>query len=203
MTVISRRIIAPSLGKSDAALGLAKQLVEQAQQAGVKTRLCKVIMGVDAGQLEMFARFENFQAGTTGFLKMAGSAPVASARAQLESGAVDSISGPYVYRTVFGEPTQQPVMVQRQYQVSRANLQAAIALLPEARAAFGPNTGMSATIPVFAPEMDRLVITYYMNSLEDLGKTLDENAMSPAFQAVVVKAAQYGTLMSARVLVVV
>lgn len=200
MAVISRRVIVPSLGKAEAAVAQAKNYAAQALQAGTKTRLLKVIMGEDAGNIEMFVRFSDFKDGISGFKAIAGSPPVAAARAQLESSGIESMSGPYVYRTVFGEPTAQPILVQRLYQVSRANLQAAIALLPEAQAAFGAGTGMSAVVPVFAPEMDRLTITYYMNSLEDLGKELDENAMSPAFQNVVTKAAQYGTLLTARVL---
>lgn len=203
MTVISRRIIVPVQGKAEAALKEAKSYVEQAGQAGVKTRLLKVIMGADAGNLEMFVRFENFQDGISGFQKIASSAGVSSARVHLEGANVQSITGPYVYRTVFGEPTAQPILVQRQYQVSRANLQAAIAMLPDAKAAFSATTGMSAVVPVFAPEMDVLAINYYMDSLNDLGKELDENAMSPAFQNVVAKAAQIGKLTSARVLMVV
>lgn len=203
MSVISRRIIVPNLGKSDAAIAQAKALAEQVVQAGTKTRLLKVLMGADAGNIEMFMRFENFQEGVTGFQALAASAGVNNARAQLEGAHVQSISGPYVYRTVFGEPTTQPILVQRQYQISRANLQAAIALLPEAKAVFSAGTGMTAVIPVFAPEMDRLVITYYMDSLQDLGKELDHHAMSPAFQNVVAKAAQLGTLTTGRVLAVV
>ena len=203
MTVISRRIIVPSLGKAEAALAQAKSLAEQAANAGTKTRIFKVIMGEDVGNIEMFVRFENFQEGIAGFQTLAASAAVNSARSQLEGGNVQSISGPYVYRTVFGEPTAQSVLVQRQYQLSRANLQAAIAMLPDAKAAFSAGTGMTAVVPVFAPEMDRLVINYYMDSLHVLGKELDANAMSPAFQNVVAKAAQLGTLISGRVLAVV
>ena len=62
---------------------------------------------------------------------------------------------------------------------------------------------MTAVVPVFSPEMDRLIITYYMDSMAELGKELDESAMSPAFQTVVAKAAQLGTLMTGRVLAVV
>lgn len=203
MTVISRRIIVPVQGKAEAALAQAKSYAEQAGQAGVQTRLVKVIMGADAGNLEMFVRFENFQDGISGFQKIAASSGVSSTRAQLEGTNVQSISGPYVYRTVFGELTAQPILVQRQYQVSRANLQAAIAMLPDAKAAFSATTGMSAVVPVFAPEMDILAINYYMDSLNDLGQELDQSAMSPAFQNVVAKAAQIGKLTSARVLMVV
>jgi hypothetical protein len=203
MAVISRRIIVPAQGKSDAALAQAKSFAEQTTQAGTQTRLLKVIMGADAGNIEMFVRFENFQQGISGFQSLAASAGVNSARAQLEGANVQSISGPYVYRSVFSEPTAQPVLVQRQYQISRANLQAAIALLPEVKAVFSERTGMTAVVPVFSPEMDRLIITYYMDSMAELGKELDESAMSPAFQNVVAKAAQLGTLITGRVLAVV
>jgi hypothetical protein len=203
MAVISRRIIVPAQGKSDAALAQAKSFAEQTTQAGTQTRLLKVIMGADAGNIEMFVRFENFQQGISGFQSLAASAGVNSARAQLEGANVQSISGPYVYRSVFSEPTAQPVLVQRQYQISRANLQAAIALLPEVKAVFSERTGMTAVVPVFSPEMDRLIITYYMDSMAELGKELDESAMSPAFQNVVAKAAQLGTLITGRVMAVV
>ena len=203
MTVISRRIIVPAQGKAEAALAQAKSLAEQATHAGTKTRLFKVIMGADAGNLEMFVRFENFQDGIGGFQSLAASAGVNNARSQLEGANVQSITGPYVYRTVFGEPTAQPIIVQRQYQLSRANLQAAIAMLPDAKAAFSASTGMTAVVPVFAPEMDRLIINYYMNSMSDLGKELDDNAMSSAFQNVVSKAASIGNLVTGRVLAAV
>ena len=203
MTVISRRIIVPVQGKTEAATAQAKALAEQAAQAGTKTRLFKVIMGADAGNLEMFVRFENFQDGIGGFQSLAASAGVNNARSQLEGANVQSITGPYVYRTVFGEPTAQPIIVQRQYQLSRANLQAAIAMLPDAKAAFSASTGMTAVVPVFAPEMDRLIINYYMNSMSDLGKELDDNAMSSAFQNVVSKAASIGNLVTGRVLAAV
>lgn len=203
MTVISRRIIVPAKGKTEAAIAQAKALTEQTFQAGTKARLFKVIMGADAGNLEMFVRFENFQDGVAGFQSLAASAGVNNARSQLEGSNVESITGPYVYRTVFGEPTAQPILVQRQYQLSRANLQAAIALMPEVKATFSESTGMTAVVPVFSPEMDRLIINYYMNSLSDLGHELDTSAMSPAFQNVVAKAASLGNLIIARVLAAV
>jgi len=67
MAVISRRIIVPAQGKAEAALVQAKSLAEQANQAGTKTRLLKVIMGADAGNIEMFVRFEIFKMGLQAF----------------------------------------------------------------------------------------------------------------------------------------
>ena len=202
MTIISRRIIVPAHGKTDQATAHAKALAEQMNQLGTKSRLLKVIMGADVGNLEIYARYDNFTSGVDSFQSLGASEKIKSARSHLDNGEIATMTGPHVYRIVYGEPTAQPILVQRMYQVSRANLKAAMALLPEARNAFGSNTGMSSAIPVFAPEMDRLVVNYYLNSLQDLGKVLDENAMSEAFQTVVTKAAQYGTLLTGRVLAV-
>ncbi|MFZ9894687.1 MAG: hypothetical protein ACO3EL_05635, partial [Burkholderiaceae bacterium] len=82
-------------------------------------------------------------------------------------------------------------------------LPAAIELLPEAKAAVGPDTAMTAAVPVFAPEMDHLIITYGVDDLDHLGVVMDEFAMAPAFQAVVGKAGALGTLIQARVLQVI
>jgi hypothetical protein len=203
MTVISRRIIVPNPGHSESATAKAKVLCDQMNQSGTKARLLKVIMGADVGNLEIYARYNNFTDGVESFKSLASAPQIKVARNDLDNGSIATMIGPSVYRTVFGEPTAQPILVQRQYQVSRANLKSALSLLPEAKSAFGPDTGMAAAVPVFASEMDRLVINYYLNSIEDLGKALDVHAMSEAFQTVVAKAAQYGTLVSGRVLAVV
>ena len=110
------------------------------------------------------------------------------------------MEGPYVYRTVFRETSKLPVLLQREYQVARQNLPEALKLLPEAYDATDKQP-MTAVIPVFAPQMDRLVIVYYAESLEAMGRNLDRYGMSEAFQAVVQKAAQHGQLLAGRVLV--
>ncbi|MFZ9466325.1 MAG: hypothetical protein ACO3AS_09245, partial [Burkholderiaceae bacterium] len=60
-----------------------------------------------------------------------------------------------------------------------------------------------AAVPVFAPEMDHLIVTYAVNDLNQLGEVMDEFAMAPAFQAVVAKAGAIGSLLQARVLQVI
>jgi hypothetical protein len=200
MTVISRRIIAPQPGAADLAAEQARKMCELMNQAGAKARAMKVIMGADAGTIEVFGRYENFTTGAHSLGALSKSPEVLAIRAHLEVGLACDVTGPYVYRTVFGELTTQPIVVQRMYQVSRTNLKAAVALLPEAKAAFPDSVGMAATIPVFSPEMDRLVVSYYVDSLDHLGKVLDEQVKSEAYQAVLVKAAQIGDLMAVRAL---
>ena len=60
---------------------------------------------------------------------------------------------------------------------------------------------MIGVVPVIADDMARLMIGYYANSLADLGDMIDRVGMSDAFQAITMRAAEFGTLMRARVLV--
>jgi hypothetical protein len=47
--------------------------------------------------------------------------------------------------------------------------------------------------------MDRLVVGYYSESIEHMGRNIDQYGVSEAFQAVVQKASRFGTIVSARV----
>jgi hypothetical protein len=160
-------------------------------------------MGADTGNIEIFARYADFTAGTRSFMAASKDVDAIELAKERESNPAGEVLGPYVYRTVFGEITAQPVLVQRMYQISRQYLKDALALLPEARAAFDDSVGMSAVVPVFDPQMDRLIISYYANSIEHLGTILDTQAMTEAFQSVATKASMFGNLTSARVLTVI
>jgi hypothetical protein len=203
MFVISRRILIPHLGKEATVLDRARRHVAAMNRLGAQARALKVIMGADAGQIEVFARYNDFKHGIGAFQSFGGDAELVSLRAEQAEHPAAEMHGPYVYRYIFGEPSAKPVLVQRAYRVSRDKLPAAIELLPEAKAAIGPNTGMTAAVPVFAPEMDHLIITYAVDDLNELGEVMDEFAMAPAFQAVASKAGSLGTLLQARVLQVI
>ena len=203
MTVIARRIVVPTVGKSELAVDVAKRGAAIFTKAGAVVRVVKVIMGADSGNIETFSRYVDFSAGTKSFIALSNDADNYALLKEREANPAGEVFGPYVYRTVFGEVSAQPVLVQRMYQIPRQNLKDALALLPEARAAFDASVGMSAVVPVFEPQMDRLIITYYANSIEHLGLILDTQAMSEAFQTVATKASKFGTLSSARVLMAI
>jgi hypothetical protein len=203
MAVIARRIVVPIVGKSELALERARRGAAIFTKAGAAVRVAKVIMGADTGNIEIFAKYADFSAGTKSFISASKDGDAIELAKEREANPSGELFGPYVYRTVFGEITAQPVLVQRMYQISRQHLKDALALLPEARAAFDDSVGMSAVVPVFDPQMDRLIISYYANSIEHLGTVLDTQAMSDAFQMVATKASKFGNLTSARVLTVV
>lgn len=202
MTIVSRRILVPLLGKSDLALERAKSMAEIMAAHGALVRVFRSVMGEDAGNIEIMARFSNFTEGSKVNAAIAMD-PKAQKLWQEREKNPAHVHGPYVYRMIFGEATPQPVIMRRLYQVERNHLKDAIAMLPEARAAIHKDTGMLAVIPSIAPDMNQLSIAYYADSLEQMGQNLDQYGMSEKFQAVVTKASQYGKLISSDVLVAV
>lgn len=203
MFVISRRILIPHVGKEATVIDRSRRHVAAMNRLGAQARVMKVIMGADAGNVEVFARYNDFKHGIGAFQSFGNDAELTSLRAEQAEHPVADVHGPYVYRYVFGEPSAKTVLVQRSYRVAREKMQLAIELLPEAKEAVGPNTFMTAAVPVFAPEMDHLIVTYAVNDLNQLGEVMDEFAMAPAFQAVVAKAGAIGSLLQARVLQVI
>lgn len=199
MTVVSRRVLVPLVGKAELALERAKRLGSILERLGAAVRTCRVVAGEDAGALEVLARFPDFSTASAVNVALQGDSEMQKLFKEREKEPSANFSGPYVYRSVFGEASRHPVLVQREYQVSRQNLPDLLKLLPEAHEAVG-RTPMLAVIPVFSPEMDRLLVTYYSESMQEMGRLLDTYAMSDAFQTVVQKASRYGQLVKARVI---
>jgi hypothetical protein len=198
MTVISRRTLVPLPGKSELALERAKRLSSIVARLGGVVRTVRVVAGGEAGSIEVLSRFQDFAAATKTNAALATDPEWLQLWKEREQNPAANVTGPYVYRSVWGEVSRLPVIIQREYQVARENLKDLVALLPEAHAAIGKQP-MVATIPVFAPQMDRLVVAYYSESIEQMGRIIDQFAMAEAFQAVVTKASRYGTLAGARV----
>jgi hypothetical protein len=199
MTVISRRTLVPLVGKSELALERAKRLAAIITKNGGLVRTARVVSGGDVGSIEVLARFQDFTSATKTNAALATDAEMLSLWQERERDPSANVTGPYVYRSVWGEVSRLPVIVQREYQVARQNLPNLLALLPDAHNAVAKQP-MLATIPVFAPQMDRMVVSYYSESIEHMGRNLDQYALSEAFQAVVQKAAQFGAIIGARVL---
>lgn len=199
MTVISRRTLVPLVGKSELALERSKRLGEIITRLGGVVRTARVVTGADVGSIEVLARFQDFASATKTNAALAADPEMLKLWQERERDPSATTTGPYVYRTAWGEVSRLPVILQREYQVTRLHLHELIALLPDVHNAVGKQP-MVAIVPVFAPQMDRLVVGYYSESIEHLGRNVDQYGMSEAFQAIVQKAARFGTLTSARVL---
>ena len=64
MSITSRRVVTPIVGKTELAIERSKRLVAILNRAGATARAARVAIGDGAGNLEVYARFANFSAGT-------------------------------------------------------------------------------------------------------------------------------------------
>ena len=151
MSITSRRVITPIVGKSELATERSKRLVAILNRAGAAARVARVALGDGAGNLEVYARFSSFSAGMQAMQAMAADPEFKAFNEEREKSPAATVSGPYVYRTVYGEATAQPVLLQRIYKLPRSNLKNMLALFPDVRALFDRSIGITGVIPVFSP----------------------------------------------------
>lgn len=199
MTVISRRTLAPFVGKEALALERFQKMAALLNKNGGNSRVTKVLYGHNAGEYHMFSAWPTFEKGTKTTAKMMKDKAVAKLFAERGANPAGDLAGPEVWRTVFGDPVKKAVILQREYDIDRAHLSNAIALLPEIQA-LAPKMPMMAAIPVFADDMSRLVVAYYYDSIEAFGKQVDAIGVSKEFQDIVARAHLYAKLTRARVL---
>ena len=199
MTVISKRVFRPLPGKGEVALSRIKRLGEALARAGGRVRLCAVAWGDGARDIHLYGVFPNMEAGGKAFSTLMADPEGAKLRAESETDPASVWEGPEVWRTVFGEPQPQfPIILQREYQIDRRNLKRAVEMLPEVQA-LRPDRPVLGIVPVVSSDMARLMVGYYGTSLADIGEGIDRVGLSEAFQAIVVRAAELGTLTRARV----
>jgi hypothetical protein len=201
MTVISRRAFRPLPGNAALAHSRIKRLSEVLAKVGGRVRVCTVAWGDGARDLHLYASFQNMETGAKAFATMIEDPEGVKLRTESETDPASDWDGPEVWRTVFGEPQPNyPVMLQREYRIDRRHLKDAVAMLPEVQA-LAPDRPVIGVIPVVSGDMGRLMVGYYASSLVDLGERIDRVGMSEAFQKIVTRAAEFGTLTKARAIV--
>jgi len=201
MTVISKRVFRPMGGKVGLAHERIKRLAGVLTRAGGRVRVAMVAWGDGARDIHMYGTFANMEAGGKAAEAMSADPDFAALRRESETDPASHWEGPEVWRTVFGEPQPGfPVMLQREYTIDRRRIANAVALLPEVQA-LRSDRPVIGVVPVISSDMARIMIGYYANSLVDLGEGIDRVGMSEAFQAIVLRAAEFGSLTKARVIV--
>ncbi len=201
MSVISLRRITPKIGQSELALERVRAMGGIMASNGARVRVGRGVGGEGAGDLHLYANLENFEALGKLTARMATDPSRAKLLHERELNPAGSIIGPEVYRTVYGEVAPEyPVVMQREYQIARANMAAAVEILPDIEVlSKDHDTKIMAAVPVIADDIGRLIVIYYFKSFEDLGVVIDSVGMSEAFQKIVIRANELGTLTKSRV----
>ena len=102
MTIISRRILTPILGKSDLVLKRAKSMQEIMTNHGAKARVARIVAGDLAGSIHLTASYENMEKGCNSFNEMSQDPVRVALMKEREANPGGHLIGPEVFRTIYG-----------------------------------------------------------------------------------------------------
>ena len=199
------RKITPIIGKTKLAVSRVKAMGEIVTRAGGRVRIGQVVAGEGAGSFHMYAAFDSFEAISKATLKIAADPARQKLVQERELNPGGELTGPEVYRTVYGDvAADYPIVMQREYHISRENLAEALNLLPEIeKLGKDHDYKLTAVVPVIADDLGRMAVLYYYKTMEELGLAIDQIGMSEQFQKIVAKASEIGTLSKSRVVSII
>ena len=205
MTVISARIIQPTIGKTAVALQRARDAADIMARHGAKVRVNKIAAGDGAGSIVVLSAYPDFATTARVFESYQKDPDFQKLLQERELDPAGTMVGPLVARTVYGDISwdDHPVTMHRLYKVEKAKLQDAISILPDIEKLSDDTSGVMAIVPTFGPDMDRLTVVYQFTSITAAGEQIDRIGMSEEFQKLVIKAHGAGTLVSARMVVAI
>ena len=205
MTVISARIIQPTIGKTAVALQRARDAADIMARHGAKVRVNKIAAGDGAGSIVVLSAYPDFATTARVFESYQKDPDFQKLLQERELDPAGTMVGPLVARTVYGDISwdDHPVTMHRIYMVEKAKLQDALSILPDIEKLSDDTSGVMAIVPTFGPDMDRLTVVYQFTSITAAGEQIDRIGMSEEFQKLVIKAHGAGTLVSARMVVAI
>ena len=205
MTVISARIIQPTIGKTAVALQRARDAADIMARHGAKVRVNKIAAGDGAGSIVVLSAYPDFATTARVFESYQKDPDFQKLLQERELDPAGTMVGPLVARTVYGDISwdDHPVTMHRLYKVEKAKLQDALSILPDIEKLSDDTSGVMAIVPTFGPDMDRLTVVYQFTSITAAGEQIDRIGMSEEFQKLVIKAHGAGTLVSARMVVAI
>ena len=199
---ISQRILHPHPGKSEMAIERVHRMAGILSRHGARTRIGRVTAGAGAGEIHLYAGFSTMAVGTAAAANMAKDAAYLELMADRESNPAGDVEGPNVARIVMGEPhASDRVRMQRTYSLSRDKLKPALELLVDFVDTIKDHpVNLMAAVPVLSDNMSALTVVYGFPDLRVFGEMVDTIGTSEAFQEMLVKASDLGTLRKARVI---
>jgi len=205
MTVISARIIQPTIGKTALSHQRARSAAGIMARHGAKVRINNIVAGDGAGSIVVLSAYPDFATTARVFESYQKDPDFQQLRQDRELNPAGTIVGPLVSRTVYGDISwdDHPVSMHRIYKVERSKLQDALSILPDVEKLLDDASGVVAIVPTFGPDMDRLTVVYQFTSITAAGEQIDRIGMSEEFQKIVIKAHDSGTLISTRMLVAI
>ena len=203
MSIVSRRIIKPHLGKTDLVMSRVSRFKDLAIEAGAKSRLGKFLGGELNGCLQLTNVYENMESATKSFESYSKNPKMIELMQEREADPAAEVIGPEIYLNVYGDVSpEHNVILLREYEVDRKSLPKAIEILSDVdEIVKKEDSKLLALRPIISDKMNSLYVIYYYSSLSSLGEIIDRVGMSESFQKLVGEASNHGTLVSSNIAV--
>ena len=205
MTVLAITLAKPHIGKRSETENRARQLAGIYATHGASVKVTSIVSGPNAGCLGVIRGYPDFQAASKALQTIATDPAHIDFWQQREANpSADIVVSRDIVRRVYGKGRwgTHPVSLIRQYNISRAKLADALKLLPEvSEIGVGSDVNVVGMVPVTGDNLSSLSVSYQFRSIDHMGEALDTVSASEAFQAIIAKAAELGTLRSAFMMV--
>ena len=205
MTVIAITLVSPHAGKRRATESRARQYAGILARHGASVKVTNIVSGPNTGCIGIIRGYADFRAASK-VLQAIGNDP-ANAEFQNEREAnptADIVVSRNIVRTVYGEGQWEthPVSLLRQYDLTRDKMAEALKILGEAsKLVAKADANIVGLVPFTGDNLSSLTASYQFRSLDHMGEALDTVGTTDAFQAIVAKASEVGTLRSAFMMV--
>ena len=203
MKIVSVRQMSPSAGKEM----LMEERIRRASgvmaRHGAASRIFKIQGGDSAGDYLLMNLLNSFSEASSTFQKMSADPELAKLFMERALNPAGDITGPDLFRTVYGAPPAKPspVLIGRGYKVPRGKAHEMLAMAPELEALFKKvDSSIGIVMPVIAADHEMMYITYRFSSMDHMGSALDTMVENQDFQNLITKANELGTLKMSRMM---
>tara|TARA_E500000178_G_scaffold189456_1_gene187557 strand:- start:439 stop:1056 length:618 start_codon:yes stop_codon:yes gene_type:complete len=161
----------------------------------LETRVSNIVMGNAAGNIGLACKFNNFSSAMRALADRESDPHWQELMETMGSNISMELQSRGLLRLASGElDLSAKVHHIRTYSMKRDHLPQALEMFKELEEIKDANTKVAAIVPSVSADMSVLHALYQNNSLEEAGNAMDEVGMSEAFQKLVIRASQLGTL---------
>ena len=205
MSVIAVTVIRPHQGKRQAAESRVRQAGGIYARHGASVKISNVIAGQHSGCIALVRSYADFRTSAKAFQAVSSDPAYAEFEREREANPLaDIVIGRNILRSVYGESkwATHPVTQLRHYDITRDKVPEMLKLFPEVSEVVSTNdVNVIGLLPVTGDDLSSMTVSYQFHSIDHWAETLDTLGVSEAFQALVAKASEFGTLRSSGVMV--
>tara|TARA_Y100000588_G_scaffold385202_1_gene477989 strand:- start:250 stop:873 length:624 start_codon:yes stop_codon:yes gene_type:complete len=205
MSLVAANILRPFSGKRSIVEERLKKLGAVFERYGANVKTTNFVAGEHAGCIGLMRSYPDFKTASAALLKAANDPEGQEIRTLRETDpAGEMLVNRQVGRTIFGEGkwASNPVSTIRRYAISRAEISKAMPILEGVQKIMDKEeVNVRALVPVFSPEMSRLIVSYQFKSLDHLGEVLDTVSSGSDMQALIEKANTFSSIEASSVMV--